>query len=262
AARVTRHIHTVDVAGVAFQLACRFPKPGFWALRRPEFVTRRPPDVIVRIDYEERFERCTRRPVGDTVADAARVGRRGRHLVVSSGYYRATVDVPHGRAAVRMAAGFDVAGLMRTLAALWLLERETLLIRAACFGPGGAATLACGLPAWTTPSSAIIGWFAVTPRPDGVKVRATPFVERDGRDSRLHAGSRRATTLWLPAAAAGTRPLGAAPALRALFPSIWQADRRRLAVERTLDLATGVVTTLRCRQISASHSARDEVAVG
>jgi hypothetical protein len=47
-----------------------------------------------------------------------------------------------------------------------------------------------------------------------------------------------------------------------LFPSIWQADRRRLAVERTLDLATRVVTTLRCRQIGASHSARGEVAVG
>jgi hypothetical protein len=254
-----RYIDTVDVAGVAFQLSCRFPKPGFWARRRPEFITRRRPDVTVRIDYEERSERRTERPVADTVADAARVGRRGRHLLVSTGYYRTTVDIPHGRVAVRMAAGFDVAGLMRTLAALWLLERETLLVRAACFGPGGSATLACGFPDQATPSYAIVGWFAVTPRPDGVGVRPTPFVDRGVG---LHASGRRATTLWLPAAAAETRALGAAPALRALFPSIWQADRRRPAVERTLDLATRVVTSLRCREVGASHPARDEAAVG
>ena len=259
AARVTRYIDTVDVAGVAFQLSCRFPKPGFWARNRPEFITRRRPDVTVRIDYEERFERRTKRPVGDTVADAARVSRRGRHLLVATGYYRATVDVPHAEVAVRMAAGFDVSGLMRTLAALWLLERETLLVRAACFGPGASTTLACGLPDWATPPSALVGWFAVTPRRDGVGVRPTPFVDRNDR---LHASGRRATTLWLPAAVVETRPPGATAALRALFPSIWQADRRRPAVERTLDLATRVVTSLRCREVVVSHPARDEAAVG
>jgi hypothetical protein len=47
-----------------------------------------------------------------------------------------------------------------------------------------------------------------------------------------------------------------------LFPSIWQADRRRPAVERALDLATRVVSSLRCRKVGASHPARDEAAVG
>ena len=259
AARVTRHTDTVDIAGVAFQLSCRFPKPSFWARSHPEFITGRRPDVAVRLDYEEDFERRTGRPLGDTVADAAGVRRRGRTLLVSTGYYRATVDVQRGRVTVRVAAGFAVAGLMRTLAALWLAERETLLLHAACFGPGASATLACGLPTWATPSSATAGWYAVTPRPDGVTVRPTPFLDSDGP---LRATGSRATTLWLPGAATETRPMGAALALRALLPSIWQADRRRAAVERTLDLATRVVTTLRCREVGVTSSARAEALVG
>jgi hypothetical protein len=255
---VTRHVDTVDVAGIAFQLACRFPKPGFWARNRPEFITRRRPDVTVRIEYEERFGRRTGRLVGDTVADAASVSRRGRQLLVSTGYYRAIVDVSRGRVAVRMAAGFEVSGLMRTLAALWLLERETLLIRGACFGPGASSTLACGLRDSAAPSSALTGWFAVTPRPDGVGVRSTPFVDRAG--PRL-ASARRVTTLWLPDVSPARPPMSSAPALRALFPSIWQADRRRAAVERTLDVATRVVTALRCRGLTLGR-AGDEVAVG
>ena len=256
---MTRHIDTVDVAGLAFQLSCRFPKPSFWARRHPEFVTRRPPHVVVRIEYEEYFHGRAGRPAGATVADAANVRRQGRGLLVSTGYYRAAVDVRRGRVAVRMAAGFDVAGLMRTLAALWLLERETLLIRGACFGPGGSARLACGLPDWAMPSSALAGWFAVTPQPDGVSVRPTPFFDRDGP---LHASGRRATTLWLPGAHAGRQPIGTAMALRALLPSIWQADRRRPAVERALDLATRVVTTLQCSGIGVIDGTRDEAAVG
>src|SRR5262245_54430279 len=164
AARVTRHIDTVDVAGIAFQLSCRLPKPSFWARRRPELVTRRWPDVVVRIEYAEGYGGRAGRPVGDTVADAARVRRHGRGLLMSTGYYRAAVDRSRGRVAVRMAAGFEVGGLMRSLAALWLLERQTLLIHAACFGPAASATLACGLPDGATPLSAFAGWLAVTPR--------------------------------------------------------------------------------------------------
>lgn len=256
---MTRHTDTVDVAGIVFRLTCPFPKPGFWARNHPEFVTRRRPDVTVRIDYEERFGRETWRSVGDTVADAATVCHRGRSLLVSTGYYRARVDVSRGRVVVRMAAGFDVGGLMRTLAALWLAERETLLLRAACFGPAGSATLACGLPAWATPSSATTGWLAVTLRPDGAGVIPTPFL--DGNAPTRATGGR-VTTLWLPGAAAGEQPMTAGPALRALLPSIWQADRRRAAVERTLDLATRVVTALHCRAIDAISPAREEAAIG
>jgi hypothetical protein len=253
---VTRHVDTVDVAGIAFQLSCRFPKPGFWARNRPEFITRRRPDVTVAIDYQERFVGPGGRFAGDTVADAASVRRRGRALLVSTGYYRAAVDIEQGRIAVRMAAGFEVSALMRTLAALWLLERGTLLIRGACFGPGASSTLACGLPDSAAPSSAASGWFAVAPRPDRVSVRSTPFVDRGG--PRL-ASDRRATTLWLPGAAPAPA-MTAVSALRALLPSIWQADRRRAAVERTLDLATRVVTALRCRGVAGG--AGGEVAVG
>jgi len=254
---VTRHSDTVDVAGIAFQLSCRFPKPSFWACRRPGLVTRHPPDVVVRIDYVEGYRGRAGRQVGDTVADAADVRRRGRGLFVSTGYYRAAVDTRGGRVAVRMAAGFEVGGLMRTLAALWLLERQTLLIRAACLGPAASATLACGL-ADGAPQAAISGWLAVSARPDGVFVRPTPFV--DG-DSPLGADVRRATTLSLPGALPAPRPVGAAMALGALLPSIWQADRRRPAVEHTLDLATRVVTTLRC-EMGSTSLVRDEAAVG
>jgi hypothetical protein len=161
-----------------------------------------------------------------------------------------------------MAAFFDVAGLMRTLAALWLLERETLLIRGACFGPRVSATLASGSSVRAAPSSALAGWFAVTPRADGVRVQPTPFVEGPVR-----AGARCAAALWLPVGHAGTpRARSAAThpalALQALLPSIWQADRRRPAVERTLDLATRVVTALRCRRTGVTDDAREEARVG
>jgi hypothetical protein len=47
-----------------------------------------------------------------------------------------------------------------------------------------------------------------------------------------------------------------------LLPAIWQADRRRPAVERTLDLATRVVTALHCRELDAIDPACERVAVG
>jgi len=259
AARVTGHTDTVDVAGVVFQLSCRFPKPSFWARRHPELITTRRPDVIVRIEYEEDFRQRTDRPVGDTIPDSADVRRRGSQLLVSTGYYRAALDTQRGRVAVRIAAGFDVSGLMRTLGALWHLERGTLLIRAACFGRAASATLACGPPAGATPPSATAGWFAVTPRADEVSVRPTPFLEGDGP---LRSSGWRATTLWLPGAATVNRVLGAAPALRALLPFIWQADRRRSAVERTLDLATRIVTILECREVGVTRDAAEEALVG
>jgi len=256
AARVTLHTDRVDVAGIVFELSCPFPKPGFWARHQPAFISRRRPDITVRIDYEERLERRPWRSIGDTVADAPTVRRRGRQLVVSTGYYRASVDVSRGRAAVRIAAGFDVAALMRTLAALWLAERATLLLRAACVESGVAATLACGLPSSVLVPSASVGWLAVTSGDDDVLVRPTPFLDRPGS---LRARGRRVTALWLPGSREG-HPPGSAEALRTLLPSIWQADRRRASVERTLDLATRIVTTLPCRGIAATD--RREVAVG
>ena len=255
---MTRHTDTVDVAGTVFELSCPFPKPGFWARRDPAFITRRRPDVTVRIDYEERVERRPWRSIGDTVADAPTVRRRGRRLVVSTGYYQALVDVAHARAAVRIAAGFDVGALMRTLAALWLAERATLLLRAACFESDDSATLACGLPGSILATSASMGWLAVTPGDDGVLVRPTPFLDRTGP---LRARGRRVTALWLPGGTDG-QPPGPAEALRAVLPSIWQADRRRAAIERTLDLATRIVTALPCRAISVTEGMRDEAAVG
>ena len=256
AARVTRHTDKVDVAGIVFQLSCPFPKPGFWARNHPAFITRRRADVTVRIDYQERDGRHGWRSVADTVADAATVSRRGRTLRVSTGYYRAAVDLPRGHVTVKMAAGFDVAGLMRTLTTLWLAERETLLVQAACFGPTESATLVCGLPAWTVPSSATAGWFAVRPRADHVDVLVTPFLVGDDPPP---TNGWCATTLGLPH---GKEPMSAAEALRALLPSIWQADRRRPAVERTLDLATRVVTAMHYRELDATDPATEGVAVG
>jgi hypothetical protein len=261
AAHVTGHVDTIEIAGIAFRISCRFPKPGFWARRHPQFLTDRAPDVRVRFEYDEAFRR---RAAGDTVADAPGMRRRGRALVASTGYYRALVDVAGGRAAVRMAAGFDVAACMRTLAALWLLERETLLLRGQCFGPPDAAALACGFSGGVPPASASAagpeGWLAVTPRADGVAARVTPFLVEERRVSASHAW--RVSTLWMPGDAGGERPIGLARALRALLPSVWQADRRRAAVERTLDFATRIAMDLECREIGTAVPAPVEAIGG
>jgi hypothetical protein len=218
AARLSRYADTLDVAGIAFRLVCRYPKPRFWARSRPEFLTRRRPDVTVAITYDEDFRRRARRPAGEeTVADAPRVRRHGRRLLVTTGYYRATVDVRRGRAAVRIAGGFGVGNLMRTLSALWLLERDTLLLRV---GPAG--------------------YVAVTPRPDGMTTRLTPFVDHDG--ALPASASARAETLAIsPDGAEPVGPAGGARALATLLPAVWQADRRRAAVARTVDLASLIV---------------------
>ena len=254
---MTRHVHTVDVAGIVFRLSCSYPKPGFWARRQPAFISGRRADVRVRIEYDEGFACGTARTVGETMADAARVRRHGRCVRVSTGYYRADVDISRGRVTVRMAPGFDIAGLMRTLSALWLAERGALRVRAACFGPAASATLACGLPDPAIPSSAAIGWFAVAPGEGGVEVRPTPFLDRPAVSIR----ACRATTLWLPGSA-DEPAIGPVPALRALFPWIWQADRRRGAIERTLDLAARSVTALVCRRIDVTNPAPLEAVVG
>lgn len=255
---MTRYTDTVDVAGVVFRLSCRFPKPSFWARSHPEFRSRRHPDVTVLIEYDEDWRR-TRRPMGDTVSDAADVRRDGRCLLVSTGYYRAVVDAERGRVSVQLAAGFEVSGLMRTLAALWLLEQGTLLLNAACFASAASATLACRPDLGLGPSSAVAGWLAVTPLANEVRVKSTPFVERDAPP---RSRAWRATTLWLPGSAAAPRSIGAAPALRALLPAIWQADRRRAAVERTLDLATRIVTALECREVGVIGEPAEEALVG
>jgi hypothetical protein len=226
AARLTQYVDTLDVAGVAFRVVCRYPKPRFWARSRPEFLTTRRPDVTVTITYDDHFRRRARRPAGaQTVDDAPRIRRIGRRLLVTTGYYRATVDVPRGRAAVRIAGGFGVANLMRTLSALWLLERGTLLLRADHLG----------------------SYVAVTPRADGMTTCLTPFVAHD-------------RPLPVPRAVAGRLVISSGDhgtacrdvrALATLLPAVWQADRRRAAVTRTLDLATRIVSAPECRRLDA-----------
>jgi hypothetical protein len=214
---------TVDIAGVAFRLVCAYPKPRFWARRRPEFLTARRPDVTVAITYDEHFRRRAGWPAGgETVDDATHVRGHGRRLRVTTGYYRAAIDVRRGRAAVRIAAGFDVGHLMRTLAALWLLERNTLLLRA---GPAG--------------------YVAVAPREGEMTVRLTPF-----GDHGAQPGSARPRAVPIVIGTAGSQaagPQGSARALAALLPAIWQADRRRAAVTRTLELASLIIAARRRR---------------
>jgi hypothetical protein len=244
---VTRYVDTVDVAGITFRISCRYPKPGFWARSRREFLTARAPDVVVAMTYDDDFPRRG----GDTLSDAPRVRRQGRALRLTTAYYRAIADLGRGRATVRIAAGFGVANLMRTLAALWLLERGTLLLRAVRLGRDGA-TLACGIPEEAlgiARRATVTGYLAVTPGASGVITRLTPFLEGDGP---LPARREvRARTLWLPGSGGGAQPVGMARALGVLLPAIWQADRRRAALVQTLDLATRVVAVLRCFEIGA-----------
>jgi len=94
-----------------------------------------------------------------------------------------------------------------------------------------------------------------------VATRLTPFLDRDGPlPARREA---RARTLWVPGAdARPMRPAGKALAMAVLLPAIWQADRRRAAVVRTLDLATRIVAALRCYEFGAGAPTRMDVAVG
>jgi hypothetical protein len=249
AARLTHYADTVDVAGVAVRLVCRYPKPRFWARSRPEFLTTRRPDVTVSITYDEDFRRRAGRPAGeDTVDDAPRVRRRGRRLVLATGYYRAKVDVTRGRAAVRMAGGFGVANLMRTLSALWLLEQDTVLLRAVPLDRAGSALLVSpGVTGGGTPGAEAIGYVAVSPRADGLTAQLTPFIEYDG--PLLVTRRPRTITLCISRGAGPPRSAGTAQALATLLPAVWQADRRRAALARTLELAARIVTAPACRVI-------------
>lgn len=254
---VTRYVDTVDVGGIAFRISCRYPKPRFWARSRPEFLTARAPDVVIAVTYDEDFPRRAE----DTASDAPRVQRRGGTLRLTTAYYRATADLGRGRVAVRIAAGFGVANLMRTLAALWLLERGTVLLRAVRLGRDGA-TLACGIceeALGAARGAAVAGYLAVTPSPAGVITRLTPFLAGDGPLPKRREA--RATTLWMPGGD-GSTPAGAARAVGVLLPAIWQADRRRAALVRTLDLATRIVTALRCVEIDVDAPGQRDAAAG
>jgi hypothetical protein len=259
AARLTHYADTVDVAGVAFRVVCRYPKPRFWARSRPEFLTTRRPDVTVAITYDEDFRRRARRPAAeDTVDDAPRVRQRGRRLLVTTGYYHATVDVGRGRAAVRMAGGFGVANLMRTLAALWLLEQGTLLLRTMRLVDGSAPVLLVS-PAAT--GAVATAYVAVSPTAAGLTARPTPFVEHDGP----LPVPRRPRAITLCISRRDAEPVGfsgAAQALATLLPAVWHADRRRAALARTLDLAARIVTASDCRVIDAGASRPEGSLVG
>jgi hypothetical protein len=260
----TAYADTVDVAGVAFRVVCRYPKPRFWARSRPEFLTTRRPDVTVAIAYDDQFRRRARRPAREeAVDDTPRVRRRGHRLLVTTGYYRATVDVDGGRAAVRMAGGFGVANLMRTLSALWLLEHGTLLLRAMRLGGGSAPMLMVSAEAdgALAPSTQPAGYVAVSPTADGLTARPTPFVDH-GRPLPV-PGRPRAITLWISCRGAGpAQSSGAARALATLLGAVWQADRRRAALARTLDLAARILTGPACRVVDAGASRREGSLVG
>lgn len=60
----------------------------------------------------------------------------------------------------------------------------------------------------------------------------------------------------------GSTPAGAARAVGVLLPAIWQADRRRAALVRTLDLATRIVTALRCVEIDVDAPGQRDAAAG
>jgi hypothetical protein len=260
AARLTHYADTVDVAGVAFRVVCRYPKPRFWARSRPEFLTTRRPDVTVAIAYDENFRRSA---AEDTVDDAPRVRRRGRRLLVTTGYYHATVDVVRGRAAVCMAGGFGVGNLMRTLAALWLLEQGTLLLRAMRLGDGSTPVLLVSPAAGAAAASgdAVTGYVAVSPTADGLTAWLTPFVEHDGP---LPVPRRlRAITLCISRRdAAPVQSSGAARALATLLAAVWHADRRRVALARTLVLAARIVTAPACRLVDTGSSRSEGGLVG
>ena len=258
AAAVTGYVDTIDVAGLAFRLSCRYPKPRAWARSRPEFLTRRAPDVDVTITYDDDFRRRARLPAGqDTFPDAPRVRGVAGTLRLTTAYYRAMADLGRGRVTVRMASGFGVANLMRTLAALWLGERDALLLRGVRVG-GDDAILACGLGpevSGVTDGPAVAGDFAVTAGPSGVTARLTPFVE-GGRPPR-GPHEARLRTLWVPRGSSGR-----ARVVGVVLPAIWQPDRRRAALVRTIERATRIVTALAHHEIDVAVRAPGEAAVG
>ena len=144
---------------------------------------------------------------------------------------------------MRIAGGFDVANLMRTLSALWLLERKTLLVYAAC-------------------SDHLGGYARRDPdRRDVVIVGCSPHAASVAPDGPLLAPRSNAAAGSRPRSGAGGRQKLAVRRGRCHLASLGLASGSApAAVTRTLDLATRIVSSLRVPQARAAPPGGKEAA--
>lgn len=249
----------VEVAGLVARIECRHLKPIAWAREaHPAFLSAKPPDVEMAIVYDDGYwGRGLPWIAPNTVPDVPRVAREEGALSVETAYYRATIDHRVGRIEVRMASGFRVDGLLRTLYALLLPARGALLIRATRVVRNGGSVLLVGPP---EPSGArpgavagdgaiFDGFVAVTEIDGRYAACTTPFHDGDPRDERP-------TRLPLDALyvldrdAGALATIGPAEAAKRFLPHVCVVEKTVASFERILDLSTRLVRTLPCDRVS------------
>ena len=152
---------TLDIASIVCDLSCRYAKPVLWAQQFPAFLSSRPPDVCVDVEYRHRQRRLPWFADG-VVAD--RPTLRDHGLLLTS-YYEARLEDGGRRVRVRIQPGFGVDGLMRALWTILLDSHDAVLLRARRVVRAGASTL-------VVPGETCV---AVARRGEGWVTFATPF---------------------------------------------------------------------------------------
>lgn len=254
-----RHSTIVEVAGLVSRIECRHLKPIVWACEmHPAVLSRKPPEVDLSIVYDDGYWGRRLPWIGpNSVPDVPEVSRTDHSLSVVTAYYRAELDQRTGRIDVRMASGFRVDGLVRTLYALLLPARGVSLLRAARVARNGGCILLVGL---TDPpgaglsavagDGAIFDGFVAVAETEGRYVACTtPFHDGDPRDER--PSRLPLDALYFLERGAGARArIGPAEAARRLLPHVCVVEKTFASFERILDLSTRLVQALPCHRTS------------
>lgn len=254
-----RHSAVVEVAGLVCRIECRHLKPIAWARdAHPVFLSAKPPEVELVIVYDDGYWGQGLPWVApNTVPEVPRVTREAHTLGVRTAYYRATIDDRAGRIDVRMASGFRVDGLLRTLYALLLPARGALLVRATRVTRNGSSVLLVGPPAAgaarPNPAAGDGGIFAGFVAVAGIDGRylalTTPFNDGDPRDeepTRLPLDALH----FVEREAGASTAIAPAEAARRLLPHVCVVERTVASLERVLELSAWLVQTLPCERVS------------
>lgn len=250
---------TVGIGSIAWRIVTAHPKPIYWAEdAHAAYRSDRPPDVVLGIVYERR-NRDLPWIAPDTVADAALLSEQGGRACLRTGYYRAWIDREYRRIVVRMAPGFGIPGLMRTLTALLLPRRGGILLRGVLRVEHGAASLVCGLDdderaaIVTAGGDVFDGFVAVVPRAGRSVAFSTPFHDGSSVERPLEAPLARISIVRRDVR--GSRRLGPAAAVGALSPSVCLMDRAPATVGAALEAAADLVVSVPCVEIGGLQTA-------
>lgn len=254
--RAPRHSATVEIAGIVCRISCPHLKPILWAREgHPEFLSARTPDVELAIVSDDGYWRRGLPWIGpNTVRDVPAVSRRGSSLHVRTAYYRATIGDGGRRIEARLASGFRLPGLMRTLYALLLPSRRGILIHGVRVATGTRVTLVCGVPDGEPPPevTAVVGG-------DGhYTAFATPFLDGAAPAGPPLQAELAAVYFLRPDAPVIPQALGPAKAVEGLLSHIVAVERTGDSVGHVLHAAVGVATTVPCYQVASGVRAHAE----